>query len=113
MQAPIALKLIKVLSHYEGDSLKYKATHFLIDNMIHHYSFTSERLRKYYKIITRHLYALFYFAQNDPCFLGQKVAAGDVLTYDSIPSKVLYLLKDLTKKEEQIFTYEGGKQIWW
>ena len=113
MQAPIALKLIKVLSHYEGDSLKYKATHFLIDNMIHHYYFTSERLWKYYKIITRHLYELFYFAQNDPCFLGQKVAAGDVLTYDSIPSKVLYLLKDLTKKEERIFTYEGGKQIWW
>ena len=44
-------ELIKVLSHYEGDSLKYKAARFLIDNMIHHYSFTSERLRKYYKII--------------------------------------------------------------
>ena len=65
-------------------------------------------------IIAGHLYELFYFGKNGPCSLGQKVATGDVLTYDSVPSKALYLLKDLTRgKEERIFTYEGGEQIWW
>ena len=34
--------------------------------------------------------------------------------FDNIPENALLLLSDGTKgKEECIFTYENGKQIWW
>lgn len=36
------------------------------------------------------------------------------LTFENCPSGALYRLRNLTKgKEERIFTYEDGKQIWW
>lgn len=36
------------------------------------------------------------------------------LVLKNMPSDGLYLLKDRTKgKEERIFTYENGKQVWW
>ena len=36
------------------------------------------------------------------------------LVLKNMPSGGLYLLKDITKgKEERIFTYENGKQVWW
>ncbi|MCD8262113.1 MAG: hypothetical protein LUD15_12085 [Bacteroides sp.] len=35
------------------------------------------------------------------------------LEYDHVPRNALYLLRNLTKgKEERIFTYEDGKQVW-
>lgn len=46
--------------------------------------------------------------------LGKKKATDNVLLFHKIPANGLYILKDLTKgKEERIFTYEEGKQIWW
>ena len=46
--------------------------------------------------------------------LGKKKATDNVLLFQKIPANGLYILKDLTKgKEERIFTYEEGKQIWW
>ena len=45
--------------------------------------------------------------------LGKKKATDNVLLFHKIPANGLYILKDLTKgKEERIFTYEEGKQIW-
>ena len=36
------------------------------------------------------------------------------LVFKNMPSGGLYLLRDRTKgKEERIFTYENGKQVWW
>ncbi len=36
------------------------------------------------------------------------------LEYEDVPGNGLYLLRNLTKgKEERIFTYEDGKQVWW
>ena len=36
------------------------------------------------------------------------------LVLKNMPSGGLYLLRDKTKgKEERIFTYENGKQVWW
>lgn len=36
------------------------------------------------------------------------------LIYDNVPSNALLLLHNLTKgKEERIFTYENGMQVWW
>lgn len=46
--------------------------------------------------------------------IGHQTAADNILYFDKIESKGLYLLRDITKGvEERIFTYENGKQIWW
>jgi hypothetical protein len=61
------------------------------------------------------LYELFYWDKNQWNSLGKQT--GDdthVLIYESCPSNALFLLHNHTRgKEERIFTYENGKQIWW
>lgn len=58
------------------------------------------------------LYELFYW-DNGWKSLGKKVAADEVLVYDEVPSNSLLFLKNHTKgREERIFTYENGKQVW-
>ena len=42
-------ELEKVLAHYRGDDLKYKAACFLIANMDAHYSYASDEINSYYK----------------------------------------------------------------
>ena len=62
------------------------------------------------------LYELFYIDES-----GQWVSAGkqtadqdDLLIYKQIPQGSLYWLRNYTRgKEERIFTYENGKQVWW
>lgn len=65
-------------------------------------------------IAENELYELYYF-DGKWISLGQKV--GDYhfyLKYDNVPENSLLLLKNHTKgKEERIFTYENGRQIWW
>lgn len=59
-------------------------------------------------------YELFYWNENRWKSLGRKKAEENYLNFENVPSGELYLLRDLTKgKEERIFTYEDGKQIWW
>ena len=43
-------ELEKVLDHYQGDTLKYKAAVFLIENMPGHYSYAGKEIEEYYKI---------------------------------------------------------------
>jgi hypothetical protein len=58
-------------------------------------------------------YELFFW-NNAWISLGRKVAADSVLTYERIPSSALYFLHNRTEgKEERIFTYENGEQVWW
>jgi hypothetical protein len=59
-------------------------------------------------------YELFYFDKRWVS-LGQKIGDDShVLVYDNVPSNALLLLKNHTKgREERIFTYENGKQVWW
>lgn len=46
--------------------------------------------------------------------LGIKKADNYYISYDNVPSNTLFWLKCLTEgKEERIFTYEKGMQIWW
>jgi hypothetical protein len=60
------------------------------------------------------LYELFYWGRGRWESLGQQTAADYVLHYDNAPLNALFLLRNLSKgKEERIFTYENGKQIWW
>ncbi|WP_163217951.1 transglutaminase domain-containing protein [Bacteroides sp. 224] len=59
-------------------------------------------------------YELLYWGNNKWQSLGRKTADYIALTYENCPSNALFLLRNLTKgKEERIFTYEHGKQVWW
>lgn len=46
--------------------------------------------------------------------LGERIAGCDELIYENCPENALFLLKDITKEEEErIFTIENAKQVWW
>lgn len=64
-------------------------------------------------IIPGKKYELFYW---DKLWVsaGQKFAKDYFLNYKNIPSGTIYWLRCLDEgKEERIFTYENGTQIWW
>lgn len=61
------------------------------------------------------LYELFYWDREWKS-LGRQVGSRQLqyLEYDNVPDNALLLLRNQTKgKEERIFTYEDGKQVWW
>jgi hypothetical protein len=59
-------------------------------------------------------YELFYWSNHQWQSLGKKKADHVRLDYDNCPANALFLLRNHTKgKEERIFTYENGEQIWW
>jgi hypothetical protein len=60
-------------------------------------------------------YELFYMDKSGWKSLGRQVGTESaMLTYDNCPTTALFLLHNHTRgKEERIFTYENGKQIWW
>jgi hypothetical protein len=59
-------------------------------------------------------YELFYWNNRQWQSLGRKQAERIRLDYDNCPSNALFLLHNHTKgKEERIFTYENGEQVWW
>lgn len=61
------------------------------------------------------LYELYYWLNGDWKSLGRQVGKeAQGLVFKNVPQKALLLLRDHTKgKEERIFTYEAGKQVWW
>lgn len=59
------------------------------------------------------LYELLYF-NMEWYSCGRKIADKNYLVYNNVPKNALFVLRDLSKgKEERIFTYENGKQVWW
>lgn len=61
------------------------------------------------------LYELFYMKDGHWVSLGRQTAErDDELMYGQVPSGALYWLRNLTRgKEERIFGYEDGKQVWY
>lgn len=62
------------------------------------------------------LYELLYIDENKQwTSAGRKIATeDDMIIFDNIPAGTLYWLRNHTRgREERIFTYENGKQIWW
>lgn len=59
-------------------------------------------------------YELFYW-DNGWISLGKQIGTSrQYLEYTNAPLNALFLLRNLTKgKEERIFTYENGEQVWW
>lgn len=60
-------------------------------------------------------YELYFWDTNHWHTLGKKKGnTNQSLIYDNAPVNALFLLRDHTKgKEERIFTYSNGKQVWW
>ena len=59
-------------------------------------------------------YELSYWNGSSLTILDRKTATADSLMFSDVPENALLLLKDVTKgKEERIFTYQDGQQIWW
>lgn len=61
-------------------------------------------------------YELWYWDKDDWVSLGKQIGSRTTqeLVYDGVPSNALLLLRNNTKgKEERIFMYEDGNQIWW
>jgi O-antigen ligase len=60
------------------------------------------------------IYELFFWDKGKWQSLGTQVAEDITLIYDDCPKGALLLLHNYTRgKEERIFTYENGKQVWW
>lgn len=58
------------------------------------------------------VYELFYY-DNGWHSMGKKTSKGHSLTYEDAPSGCLYVLRNRSRgREERIFTYDKGKQIW-
>ncbi len=58
-------------------------------------------------------YELFYYDKGWQS-LGVKTTKKQYLEYENVPTNALFLLRNKTQgKEERIFTYENGKQVWW
>lgn len=59
-------------------------------------------------------YELFYW-NNRWVSLGRQTGTSEqYLAYEDAPLNALFLLRNLTKgREERIFTYENGEQVWW
>ena len=61
------------------------------------------------------LYELFYMKDGHWVSLGRKTAEkDDEMVYGQVPEGALYWLRNLTRgKEERIFGYEDGRQVWY
>ena len=63
------------------------------------------------------IYELFYWNLNRWISLGKQTGSSkekQKLLYQNVPSNALLLLRNLSKgKEERIFTWKNGKQVWW
>jgi len=101
-------ELEKSLAFYEEDSLKLEAAKFLIKNMPGHYSYREvDGIEKYYDDVGSVLN--YHWAS-----LGKQIATTIKLEYTEVPSGGLYFLRNLTRgKEERIFTYVDGEQVFW
>lgn len=64
-------------------------------------------------IVKGDTYELFYW-NNEWTSLGRVIAENNYLTYKNVPQNAVLWLRNLSAgKEERIFTYQNGKQVWW
>lgn len=60
------------------------------------------------------MYHLLMYDKGRWVYLALMRAETTKLVINNVPSEGLYILKDISKgKEERVFTYENGKQVWW
>ena len=60
------------------------------------------------------IHEFLYWGDDGWVSLGTQVANDIKLVYENIPKNTVYWVRNLSRgKDERIFTYENGKQIWW
>jgi hypothetical protein len=65
-------------------------------------------------ILAGDTYELFYWHQGEWKSMGKQIAKAAILLYKEVPSGTIYYLHNHSRgKEERIFSYEKGKQVWW
>lgn len=65
-------------------------------------------------ILKNNIYELCYWDGRKWASMGKKVASDVAITFEHVPSGTCYILHNLSAgKEERIFTYEDGEQVWW
>lgn len=65
-------------------------------------------------ILAGDTYELCYWEYGEWVSMGTQVAKDQFIIFNNVLSGGLYILHNLTRgKEERIFTYENGKQIFW
>ncbi|MCX6327690.1 MAG: discoidin domain-containing protein [Bacteroidia bacterium] len=65
-------------------------------------------------ILVGDTYELCYWDNGEWVSMGTQVAKDQFLLYKNVPSVGLYILHNLSRgREERIFTYEDGKQVFW
>ena len=57
---------------------------------------------------------LLYWHDHQWVSLGRRVAVDIVLKYENVPANTIYWIRNHSHgKDERIFTYENGRQVWW
>ena len=57
---------------------------------------------------------LLYWGKKGWVSLGKRQANDIKLIYENVPSETIYWIRNLSRgRDERIFTYEKGKQLWW
>ncbi|MDR0349781.1 MAG: hypothetical protein LBH90_09880 [Tannerella sp.] len=60
------------------------------------------------------IHELFYWNNHQWNSTGKRQATDIRLVYENLPSGGLYLIRNLSRgRDERIFTYENGVQVWW
>lgn len=59
-------------------------------------------------------YELLYWNNEKFISLGKKIATDTIIEFNNVPKNSVLWLRNLdVGKEERIFTWENGKQVWW
>jgi len=59
-------------------------------------------------------YQLKYWEDMSWKVMYDTIAQDKVFYFRDVPSNAFYLLSNITRgREERVFTFENGKQVWW
>lgn len=107
-----------VIVYEKGDVRSLRTDTTRLESIVLHRKYPLYGVRKPGKynsndICPGDVYELYYW-DNKWRSLGRQIAVGRSLEFDNVPSGSLLWLHDWSGgREERIFTYENGKQIWW
>jgi hypothetical protein len=60
------------------------------------------------------IYEFLYWSDDHWISLGKQEATDIKLAYENVPMNTIYWVRNLSRgRDERIFTYEGGKQVFW
>lgn len=111
IDAPFILNTESQIQRLEPDTLTKSTLRLISTTRIKQEASTDGISRTH--LITNRDYELYYWSE-DWQSAGSSRAGDEALIFENIPSNCLYWLVEAdSDREERIFTYENGTQIWW